>query len=358
MTRKSTRMKGSVQRSVVPFIILLLTISPAKSDFFFDWQVSEQQYLPKVDCEISNQNQSKRISRPCTSVEVHDFYANDGKLFSIDENVFGLLTTHNSKIDFYKFDPVKNEIHRQNTRANFEGLVPFSACSSDSIVYVTFADAGLIRAYRLERESFKEKSLETFTLKKYFSKRVNGLPTSVSCLEDKIYVTFKASSQPSLFDSRLNLISSADLNGIYQTAEKFYKLNEQAYVYQDGYSSVGLSNGFSENEDDETSSADCHFYVNSVGVEDISVTKGLNNDIKIQVCDSRDKKVYEYKYLAEDASKKLELLNTYDIKGEPKSAISNKEGYVFVVTVGERKIYAFHPTLCNSRAAYMKHRKL
>jgi hypothetical protein len=214
------------------------------------------------------------------------------------------------------------------------------------MVYIAFADHDKLVGYRLER-TYRGRSSEAhkYNLKYVLAVRLNGMPIAVSCSDNQVVVTYSTPEIYDVFDSQMQEMNTYEVNSSVFSNQKISHLNGSMNMLMDSFDSVAL---FSNNEQDNVF---CYFYYNKGCVEDINSFKDANNQVNILVSDSCDLTVKHYILLENN---KLELKYVYKVKGEPRSAIMNANGFVFVVTINPRKIYAYHPTQCHNQKVNYK----
>jgi len=324
------------------FLIFLPNISAFLEDDF-----KSDSTIPKLNCELKSTKNVNYIRSFCSEIEVNDFVAIDGKLFLHEALLFGLVTSHNQMVKFYNFNPLNNTLRLIHTQPHFHTLVPLSACTVKSrMVYIAFADHDKLVGYRLER-TYRGRSSEAhkYNLKYVLAVRLNGMPIAVSCSDNQVVVTYSTPEIYDVFDSQMQEMNTYEVNSSVFSNQKISHLNGSMNMLMDSFDSVAL---FSNNEQDNVF---CYFYYNKGCVEDINSFKDANNQVNILVSDSCDLTVKHYILLENN---KLELKYVYKVKGEPRSAIMNANGFVFVVTINPRKIYAYHPTQCHNQKVNYK----
>lgn len=300
--------------------------------------------LPKKTCSFENQNNTSvigTISSYCTLTNLEDFEAYAEKLFWYDHNIFGVITPHNFRIQFFIFYPHLRQIKKLDTDVIFEDRVPNSACTDKytKTLYITFPDEYYIAAFKLRNVDF-----EKYVLEEQFRQSFNDLPYEITCSKKSIYVTFKGSDEFMILNSKLQQLDTISLApNLYETAEKVYRVGKNLGVFVDGYSQVGI---FKYKDDDGKLPYidSCHFYNRKMCLEDVNVIKYKDGSMHIFVSDSCESIVKHYIYSIEKNT--FQLQTNYKLEGRPSSTIVEHDGFIFVATINPPKIYVINQSYC------------
>ena len=244
-----------------------------------------------------------------------------GKLFSYDQNIIGLITNSEQSIRLYYFNPYHKSLI-QIYKKIFHQQVPFDACVDKAKnIYLVFPDEQKIGKYTLEsfNHNGKFKVIKMNVVLEIKESDYN--PSAISCYEDNIYVSERASNIIKVYDNNLNFLRNIEINGVVISLHRAIDINQNIRIFADDSSGIAFFNQI-QHSGDSISNA-CHFYYDKNCVEDISTIVENKNKTLIYVADSCNKEVKQFIHYNNG---NIALINSYIGDEIPTSILADSYG--------------------------------
>jgi hypothetical protein len=342
-----------------------ISLSQNSNDLNRKYEIKDPEGLLDNDLSVNSASMSTSCVVGSYKI-VNAIGLSEGRLFTIDPNMIGLVISSDSTLRLFSFNSIHKTLKHLRTKT-FRRETPMDACADKNRnIYIVFPDQNKIVKYSIIQSHLSKShgQMSKFSNRSHVAikelisvKDVDFSPSAVSCYDDMIYVSERPKNLIRVYDKLLRLMRVIYLNDVVISAHKSISINQNARVIMDGNSAVALLNpnfnlmlSTSLNKKkysiipDNNKVSVCHFFKSVDCLEDVEVITKTKTKSSIFVADSCDKDIKVFNYSKDE---KIKLINKISLMDEPNSIVINSNDYLFEFSARKSKINILDLKECN-----------